>query len=287
MENVFYVYLHRRKTDNKVFYVGKGKGNRATSKHGRSEWWKRTADKHGFEVEIVFDNLSEEESFECEKNTILEFRYFGHPLVNMTDGGEGMSGHKPSKETLAKRSEKLKGQKRTPEQCRRISESITGRKLSPSVIDGMVKRRTGVARSPESVRKTAEANRGKKRTLEQRKRLSEGHSKRVKDASERKEKSKSLKKQTPKEKLAKSSPTSQKRNGSNNPNSDKQLYVFVNINTGQQVCSTRVEFCQKTGISAKSLTRLFGKSPHSKTCFGWKLQKENNATKTEEKTEEH
>lgn len=92
--NNFYVYVHRRLSDNKPFYVGKGKGNRAFSSFGRNSYWKNTKEKHGLSVEIVFDNLTEDESFQCEKDTILEFKYFGYPLTNLTDGGEGTTGYK-------------------------------------------------------------------------------------------------------------------------------------------------------------------------------------------------
>lgn len=128
MENIFYVYLHRRKTDNKVFYVGKGKGNRANSRHSRSDWWKRTAEKHGFIVEIAFENLSEEESLQCEKDTILEFRYFNHPLVNMTDGGEGASGYKHTEEHRKRVSEAWKGKKFSASHCLAISRAASKRK---------------------------------------------------------------------------------------------------------------------------------------------------------------
>lgn len=247
MENIFYVYLHRRKTDNKVFYVGKGKGNRASSKHGRSDWWKRTVEKHGLIVEIAFENLSEEGSFQCEKDTILEFRYFGHPLVNMTDGGEGMSGHKPSAETLAKRAEKLRGKKRTPEQCKRISESITGRKLSTSVIDGMIKRRTGVKRTVETINKIANSNRGKKRSTDFLKQVS----------------------------------------GLNHYSADLRLHTFKDQNTGEIFIGTRFDFAAHSGIKSVNINNLFLKVKPAKRVFNWVLIKEDNATKTEEKAEEH
>lgn len=92
--NKFYVYVHRRLTDNKPFYVGKGSGNRAYSTNGRNRYWKSVRDKHGMRVEIVFENLTEEESFQCEIDTILEFKYFGYKLTNATTGGEGASGLK-------------------------------------------------------------------------------------------------------------------------------------------------------------------------------------------------
>jgi len=91
LDNRFYVYIHRRLTDNKVFYVGKGNKNRAYSKCGRNKYWLRTYSKHGRSVEIVFDGLTSSEAFQAEIDTILEWRYFGHPLCNMTIGGDGSS----------------------------------------------------------------------------------------------------------------------------------------------------------------------------------------------------
>ena len=90
----FYVYIHRRVTDGKPFYVGKGSGNRAWQFMGkqRNPYWHRVKNKHGVSVEIVFDNLTENEAFQCEKDTILEFNYFGYDLTNLTKGGEGSSG---------------------------------------------------------------------------------------------------------------------------------------------------------------------------------------------------
>jgi len=94
MKNKFYVYIHRRLSDNKPFYVGKGSGKRAWdfTETGRNLYWHRVRNKHGINVEIVFDNLTEEEAFQCEKDTILEFNYFGYALTNLTSGGEGSSG---------------------------------------------------------------------------------------------------------------------------------------------------------------------------------------------------
>lgn len=122
-ENIFYVYLHRRKTDKKVFYVGKGKHKRAFDVKKRNEYWLRTYEKHGLIVDIAFDNLSEQEAFQVEMDTILEFRYFDHPLTNMTDGGEGCSGQKQSEQTRLKRSVKMKGRKLSSEHVRKISEN--------------------------------------------------------------------------------------------------------------------------------------------------------------------
>lgn len=230
MNNIFYVYLHRRKTDNKVFYVGKGKGKRAYSKASRSQWWNSVADKHEMTVEIVFDNLSEEDAFQIEKDTILEFRYFEHPLVNLTDGGEGMSGYKPSEEQRKRVSEKMQGREITTEHRLKISES----------------------------------NKGKKRTPEQRVTMKVTAAQVAIDCN-----------------------FSEKYKGLCNPNADQNVYIFVNTSTGEKFTGTRTDFRTATGIPPQPLKGLFGKHPRLKTCFGWKLQKENDDTKTEKEAEEH
>ncbi len=145
--NIFYVYLHRRKTDNKVFYVGKGKNRRAWCTDKRNKYWNNVVDKHGFNVDIAFEGLSEQEAFQIEKDTILEMKYFGCDLTNMTDGGEGSSGLKQSEEQILKRtlpkigvplseSHRLKiskAQKGVPEKKSSVEKrrkSNTGRKFS-------------------------------------------------------------------------------------------------------------------------------------------------------------
>lgn len=92
MTDKYYVYLHRRLTDNKPFYIGKGSGGRAYDRQSRNPYWKNTVKKHGLIVEILFDNLSETDAFQIEKDTILELEYFNCPLTNLTAGGEGSSG---------------------------------------------------------------------------------------------------------------------------------------------------------------------------------------------------
>lgn len=107
--NNFYVYLHRRHTDNKVFYVGKGCASRAWELTKRNSYWKKVAKKHSVIVEILFDKLDEETAFQCEKDVILELKYFEEPLVNVTDGGDGPTGFKFSHESRVKMSLKKGG----------------------------------------------------------------------------------------------------------------------------------------------------------------------------------
>lgn len=101
----FYVYVHRRKSDGSVFYVGKGKGGRYKRKQGRSEYWHRTANRHGWECEIVFPNLTEQCAFSIEKALISSI----DGLVNLCTGGEGAAGIPKSEAWKAAASERFKG----------------------------------------------------------------------------------------------------------------------------------------------------------------------------------
>lgn len=104
----FYVYLHLRATDGRVFYVGKGSKNRAFSKGGRSIFWKKIVKKHSYTVDIVQNNLQEWYAFELEKELIA---YYGREnLCNLTDGGDGgLAGFKKSQESKQKHSNAMKG----------------------------------------------------------------------------------------------------------------------------------------------------------------------------------
>lgn len=127
IENRFYVYLHRRGTDNSVFYVGKGCGSRAWNFNGRSKFWHSTKNKYGITVEIVFDNLQEDEALLCEVDTILEMKYFGCKLVNLTSGGDSPV---LSKETRQLMSISRRGKKKSDVHRMRIGAAHKGKKRS-------------------------------------------------------------------------------------------------------------------------------------------------------------
>lgn len=94
----FYVYVHRRATDGRVFYVGKGKGGRVSTNFGRNRYWHHIVRKHGFTHHIVIRFEKEECAFSFEKALI---KHYGREnLCNMTDGGDGQSGLTHSKDTL-------------------------------------------------------------------------------------------------------------------------------------------------------------------------------------------
>lgn len=140
----FYVYLHRRATDGRVFYVGKGTGYRSTkTTQSRSPHWRNIVKKHGFTVEYVIDDVQEWYAFELERELIA---YYGREaLCNLTDGGDGVSGMRHTAQSKAaigrasrgKRppefgaasSARQKGVPKSEDSKRKISATLKGRRL--------------------------------------------------------------------------------------------------------------------------------------------------------------
>lgn len=83
--SIYYIYLHRRLDTNEVFYVGKGKNNRAYSKANRNKYWINIVDKVGYSIEILYKNLLESDAFKKE----IEMIKMLSPVANLTKGGEG------------------------------------------------------------------------------------------------------------------------------------------------------------------------------------------------------
>ena len=115
LDRKFYVYVHMKKTDDSVFYVGKGSGKRYKNKQGRNEYWNRIVAKYNFVSEIVQDNLTFEEANKAEIDLIKTLRNQGCQLCNLTDGGEGCLGVKKTQKEKDLISQKNTGKKRTEE----------------------------------------------------------------------------------------------------------------------------------------------------------------------------
>jgi hypothetical protein len=99
MANNFYVYCHRKKTDGKCFYVGKGIGYRYKNHHNRNNHWKNIVNKHGFTWEILINNISEEKAFELESEICKQIGY--ENLCNLNEE-KGNGGWTRSAETILK-----------------------------------------------------------------------------------------------------------------------------------------------------------------------------------------
>ena len=144
MENNYYVYAYVRLDTNTFFYIGKGKDNRYLRLDNRKQHFMNIFNKVPCVVEILKDNLTEDEAFQLEVDTIYDLVFNegysidikgikrndnGCHLVNCTWGGEGTSGLsiKQSQETIDKRVAKNTGQKRTEEQRQHLREGIVKR----------------------------------------------------------------------------------------------------------------------------------------------------------------
>lgn len=116
VHNDYYVYVHRKADTNEVFYVGKGRSRRAYEKGTRrNDYWNRTFAIHGRNIEFIEQGLTEVEAFKCECELIDLLKKEELRLCNLTDGGEGSSGHKHTEEDLKKMSESQKGKTMTDE----------------------------------------------------------------------------------------------------------------------------------------------------------------------------
>jgi len=69
----FYVYLHKRKDNGLVFYVGKGTASRHSVTHNRNkEWHLVVSEANGFTSEIIHSGLTSEKAEEIELALLLK-----------------------------------------------------------------------------------------------------------------------------------------------------------------------------------------------------------------------
>jgi len=123
----FYVYLHRRRDDGAVFYVGKGSGYRATVMQRRNALWCATRDAAGgVLVEYAATGLDEDLAGLVEAELIAKLKRAGVSLANMTSGGcGGMSGFKFAAASIEARAAKQRGQRRPS-----VSAALSGKPKS-------------------------------------------------------------------------------------------------------------------------------------------------------------
>lgn len=177
--NKFYVYQHRRIDENTIFYVGKGSDYRHSETSNRNKYWHNVANKGGFTSEILFDSLDEELALLIEMELIDKYRRLNYKLTNLTDGGEGVSGYRHTKETKKLLGELNKKRIVTEETRKKLGLVWKDKKRKPFTeehrqkISQAAKKQKRSVLSEESKQKISAANKGRKRTEEQKKRISE------------------------------------------------------------------------------------------------------------------
>jgi hypothetical protein len=122
----YYLYVHAKKDNGDVFYVGKGKRRRAWHTN-RNKMWKAIADKHGFVPIMIRSGLSDDQALAQEVRLIHAYRSAGVVLANMTDGGEGMSGMVHTEEHKKKMSVIMRGRAFSQKTRQKMSESAKAR----------------------------------------------------------------------------------------------------------------------------------------------------------------
>lgn len=256
-ESIYYVYAHKRSSDGSIFYIGAGKAKRAWSKSGRSAYWNGIARKHGFNVSILKDGLTFDESRQFEIQTIAELRNQGEKLCNLTAGGEGLNGLSHSNDTKLKISKGNKGKNKN-----RVHTEETRKKMSIA--------RKGKVHTEETRKKISIAQKGIKKTKPV-------HNKGVRMTDAQKEKLRKPKSEEHKQKCRESalsrwadpeyrSKIKVNNHGMNNPRAVKTRYTFTHVD-GSTFHGTRVDFKEFTGVDPKS---LFRKRP-GLTVKGWSL----------------
>lgn len=132
----YYIYVHKKLTNNSVFYVGRGKGRRKNTKQNRNLHWQRIVEKHGFSVEVIEENLTFEEANTKEIFWIQKFRDEKLVLANITLGGGGVS-----------------GRSRTECEKQSISIKLTGKPHSDEHKAKMLGNKNGVGKRSDDFRK--------------------------------------------------------------------------------------------------------------------------------------
>ena len=139
----FFVYVHKRNNDGRIFYVGKGCRYRHHSKWARTAYWHNIVNKYGYTAEIVKNNLTQDEAYALEIKLIKKYKHLG--LCNLTDGGDGARGALVSEDTRAKHRRRLAN----PQLKEHLRQKAIARYKDPDFLAAHKKRVKEIASRPE------------------------------------------------------------------------------------------------------------------------------------------
>lgn len=94
--NNFYVYAWYYKNNGHIFYIGKGSNEHYKEKtRSRNEYFKNIVNKYPQEIDVKFlyKNLSENDAWALEKESISYYRQLDQCEANIHDGGAGGNTH--------------------------------------------------------------------------------------------------------------------------------------------------------------------------------------------------
>lgn len=169
-----YLYRHIRLDKNEPFYVGIGTKQPRVHPHMRSEYrlafdtnrkessiWNKIVNKTEYRVEILFESDDYDLIKEKEKEFIILYGRINKDdkgtLANLTDGGDGFIGYKPSKEKIENHRKLMTGRIQSEEEKLKRNKS-----------------REGYLHSDETKKKMSESHKGKKINIEHYNKLLQG-----------------------------------------------------------------------------------------------------------------
>lgn len=273
MSNEFYVYLLLDPRKFYLpFYVGKGKGNRCShhlrKKYGSNTIKQRIVDKIysvGLKPKIMIwkNNLTEQEAYDVEIELIKRFGKICNKsgiLSNLTDGGEGLSGHTFSEEHKRKIGEAHRGKivsEETREKQRIIAQNRPpiSEETKKKKSDNIQKRIADGWISPLRGKKLSEDHRAKViQTLQHGNATFQGR----KHTEEAKKKISNVHK----------GKTGYCSKGNNNPHSNRSIYEFQN-SEGLNFQGTTFDLSDEFNLRIDQIKQMT--SGKAKSYKGWKI----------------
>ena len=143
MENKkYYVYSHTRLDKNEVFYIGIGTINnrdaykRSKAKDKRNNIWNNITKKTKYSIQILMES-TDYDIIKAEEIRLIalygKIKDKTGILSNISDGGEGNTGYKPTKEIIEAQRQRMLGRKASKETKEKISLAQRNKKVSKEV----------------------------------------------------------------------------------------------------------------------------------------------------------